>query len=665
MIAEIKKYTFLVHHRDYKDLLDLLRDAGAVHIIEKRKLEEDSDPGKELKLLRKYKEAIQKLSVLVPGTGPVENNSYPAEALDEYESLVIDNDEAKHHIEVLKPEAEKSKPWGNFDINIIEKLKESGWLVSFFSCSEKKFKEGWKVDYPLEIISRERGKLFFVIIHKENEPPVIRAEQLEIPERSAGSVLEEIERYEKRIEDNKSAIEKNAPGWLYSLNKGIDDIMSRFEYSEAAGQADKYAGDNLYVLEGWIPKSDEEKVLEMLQDSDCYYFVSDPAPDEKIPVILNNNRFASLFEPITKLFNLPDYKELDLTPFFAPFFMLFFGFCLGDGGYGLLFVVAGFIIKRKIDRKFRPIITLAQYFGVAAIVMGLLSGTFFGINLIDSGYVITGQSMVQMKDEGIPENMIQRIGQVKDIKFETRQNYINEVVKVIGEDNYSKYQRIILKNAESDLPVLNSVRHYMLDSMNLFYLAMIIGALQIIFGMILKIINITRMKGFRYSLATLGWVILIFTLIIFKGGGMLKLINEEQLKPLFIGFLAVAGILIFFLNSPDLNIFVRVGKGVWDSYNVITGVFGDLLSYIRLFALGISSSILGYVFNQISLQLLSVPYAGWLLCLILLIVGHTLNIAIATLGSFVHPMRLTFVEFYKNTGFTGGGIEYKPFKIKQ
>jgi V/A-type H+-transporting ATPase subunit I len=129
--------------------------------------------------------------------------------------------------------------------------------------------------------------------------------------------------------------------------------------------------------------------------------------------------------------------------------------------------------------------------------------------------------------------------------------------------------------------------------------------------------------------------------------------------------LGLSGVLIFLLNSPGINVFLRIGSGIWDSYNVITGVFGDLLSYIRLFALGISSGILGFVFNDISLPLLSVPYVGWLFFIIVLLIGHSINIFMATLGGFVHPMRLTFVEFYKNAGFTGGGIEYKPFKIKQ
>ena len=125
--------------------------------------------------------------------------------------------------------------------------------------------------------------------------------------------------------------------------------------------------------------------------------------------------------------------------------------------------------------------------------------------------------------------------------------------------------------------------------------------------------------------------------------------------------LGVGGVLVFFFNNPDKNVFARVGLGIWDSYGVVTGIFGDLLSYIRLFALAMSSSILGFVFNAISLQLLNIPYIGWLFFILLLAAGHTLNLLLSALGSFVHPMRLTFVEFYKNAGFAGGGKEYKPF----
>jgi V/A-type H+-transporting ATPase subunit I len=663
MIAGIKKYNFLVHHSDYTRLLDSLRSAGVVHVVEKRQLDEMSPAASDMKSLRKIKDTIRRINGIVPEAVPAGNYEDPGKVLEEFDSLTKEIEQALHQIELLKSEKEKAIPWGSFDIEMIRKLPESGWKISFYSCPEKSFDKEWKENHAVEIISQRRGRLFFAVIFKDEDLSDINAEEVNLPERDINAVREEQDDFTKRIERINSTIKARAPVWLTSLNKGMEDIINKFEYSLAAEQADKYADNTLYVLEGWVPEEEQKKVEELLEKADCYAFTTDPDPEEKIPVILKNGKFASLFEPISKLFALPNYRELDLTPYFAPFFMLFFGFCLGDAGYGLVFIIAGFIIKRKIDKKFRPIITLGQYFGTAAVIMGLLSGTLFGINLINTGYTITGNSITQMKDMGVPVNTLSELSMLRDQRFESRQSFSEEVADKIGQENYSKYGKTIIRYAEPDLPLLSSFRHFMLDSLNMFYLALLLGALQIIFGMILRVINISKLNGFKYSLSTIGWIVLIVTLVIFMGGGKLSIIDKEKLKPLFFGLLGVSGIMIFFLNNPDKNIFIRFGMGIWDSYGIITGVFGDLLSYIRLFALGISSSILGFVFNQISLQLLSVPFLGWLLFGILLLVGHSLNIAIATLGSFVHPMRLTFVEFYKNAGFTGGGIEYKPFKI--
>jgi len=120
--------------------------------------------------------------------------------------------------------------------------------------------------------------------------------------------------------------------------------------------------------------------------------------------------------------------------------------------------------------------------------------------------------------------------------------------------------------------------------------------------------------------------------------------------------------LIVLFSDPSVGLPGRVGKGLWELYG-ITGFFGDLLSYIRLFALGISSAILGYVVNNIAWQInQGVPYVGPVLFVLFLVVGHGANLLIASLGAFVHPMRLTFVEFYKNAGFKGGGRKYDPLR---
>ena len=126
-----------------------------------------------------------------------------------------------------------------------------------------------------------------------------------------------------------------------------------------------------------------------------------------------------------------------------------------------------------------------------------------------------------------------------------------------------------------------------------------------------------------------------------------------------------------FYNNPDKNIFVNFGGGIWSVYGMATGLLGDLLSYIRLFALGLTGGVLGGVFNTLAMQanegladMTGIAPVGWLVMLIVLLLGHGINFGLCMISSFVHPMRLTFVEFFKNANFEGGGKAYNPFRQK-
>ena len=276
--------------------------------------------------------------------------------------------------------------------------------------------------------------------------------------------------------------------------------------------------------------------------------------------------------------------------------MLFFGFCLGDAGYGLLFIIGAGLYKLKAKNEFKPYLTLIQFLGFATIIFGTVSGTFFGINLIDA--------------------------------------------EISWTENY---------------------RNLFLNPDKMFNLALILGGVQIIFGLFIRAANQIKQFGFSYSLATWGWLIILLGSIIYVFLSSTEIIPPN--KTILYIILTTGGFFILFFSDPKINVFARIGKGVWDIYSTVTGIFGDLLSYIRLFALGLSSAILGFVINDIGMQILgSSKILGPVFFVIFLIIGHTLNILISSLGSFVHPMRLTFVEFYKSAGFIGGGEEYKPFR---
>ena len=211
---------------------------------------------------------------------------------------------------------------------------------------------------------------------------------------------------------------------------------------------------------------------------------------------------------------------------------------------------------------------------------------------------------------------------------------------------------------------LTSYKQFMIDSDQLFNLALILGGVQIIFAMFVKAFGAIRRYGFLYSLETWGWLILILGL-----GGLYLAFGAEMfsIAPyLCYTVLGVAGLFIFILNTPGRNPLINFGAGLWNTYNMVTGLLGDLLSYIRLFALGICSGVMGFVFNDLAMQLSgNIPVISQLVMLIILLLGHSLNIFMSALGSFVHPMRLTFVEFYKNAGFEGGGKKYNPLKLSE
>ena len=158
-------------------------------------------------------------------------------------------------------------------------------------------------------------------------------------------------------------------------------------------------------------------------------------------------------------------------------------------------------------------------------------------------------------------------------------------------------------------------------------------------------------------------VLIVMISIPFYAMGSFEVLAPETANKIALISLIVGGIPALFYNTPGKNPLLNLGIGIWDTYQTASGLLGDVLSYIRLFALGISSAILGNVFNTLAMDLSpDTIVLRQIVMILILAFGHSLNFFMAALGSFVHPLRLTFVEFYKNAGFMGGGKKYEPFR---
>ena len=365
------------------------------------------------------------------------------------------------------------------------------------------------------------------------------------------------------------------------------------------------AGDRLMVLEGWIPEDREAEVEAFLATQDVYYEIRAARKDEDAPIKLKNNAFVRMYEVLTKMYGMPDYGEFDPTPMIAPFFTLFFAFCLGDSGYGLILIALGLLLKRKLSKSMAGMMNLVITLGCATTIFGAILGTFFGISLFDSA---------------LPDSV--------------------KRFMIAGKVEGTNYDKQML-------------------------LAIIVGIVHISVAMTVKAIVTTVRYGFKESLSAWGWMLLVVGFVATGSLAFLNVIPSGLSEWLFIGIGSVAGIGIYLLNNLHRNVLANIGAGLWDTYNMASGLMGDVLSYLRLYALGLAGGLLGGVFNQLAFMVQDAAggVAGILCCGLILVLGHSLNIAMSCLSAFVHPLRLTFVEYFKNSGYDGQGKAYRPFSV--
>jgi V/A-type H+-transporting ATPase subunit I len=139
-------------------------------------------------------------------------------------------------------------------------------------------------------------------------------------------------------------------------------------------------------------------------------------------------------------------------------------------------------------------------------------------------------------------------------------------------------------------------------------------------------------------------------------------LSPEAIQWALIAIGGISALAIYIFNTPGRNPLINVGAGLWDTYNMATGILGDVLSYLRLFALGLAGGMLGQAFNDLAMSIKGDAMMTWIPVILILVAGHVINILLSSLGAFVHPMRLTFMEYFKNAGYEGKGSAYNPLK---
>ncbi|MBQ8270122.1 MAG: ATPase V [Bacteroidaceae bacterium] len=612
MISKMNKVTLLIYYKEYEAFLERLRSVGVVHIEERKSgVAENTETQELLAQSGRYSRIIKRLEGLAGKDKlPAMQGVDAGVLVDNAETLYTEIEQLKTALQVVEKDVAAMTPWGDFDFSLLDKLSVAGYKVNFFVTAARDFKEEWCSLYNAVTIAENSSKLHFVTVTRNDVAVDVDAETAKIPTASLSALEAEAQSILAEIAEKENKLVEFATKNLSTIAAGLVALNKKMEFSNVVLSGEKVSGDKLLLLQGWVPQDEQKALVDMLEKDSVFYEITKPKIGDNIPVKFKNDAFTRMYEVLTKMYGMPSGTDFDPTPIVAPFFSLFFAFCMGDSGYGLVLILLGFLLKKKLGKDMAGMMNLVITLGIFTTFIGALFGTFFGMSLLS-------------EHSPIPQVLKEFI--------------ISGKINLFG--------------AEYDKQMI---------------LALAIGVVHISIAMTVKAINTTVFFGFKEAISSWGWWLVVVGGTVVGTLSFLSVIPAEVSKWALIAIGGVGAVGIYLLNSFNRNVFMNIGAGLWDTYNMAAGLLGDILSYIRLFALGLAGGMLGQTFNTLALMVVEGQEGvgaviGWIGFGLIIVFGHTLNIAMSCLSAFVHPLRLTFVEYFKNAGYDGKGVEYKPF----
>ncbi len=605
MIEQMTKYSFVLLSGGADAFLERLQGLGVVDITRSKK---PVDSKSETLLARSeaLQKACGKLEALDFSKDPdweeVERLSRQeapeGDPVELYTELSARLDTVRKEVEESHKQVEVLRPWGEFDADALKGIEANGFKIRYYCVSKKKFDSSWASQYPLQEIFDNGSKVWFVTV-SDDENYSFPAEETAAPEHDFSSEQKRLESLQKEMTSVKASL-LQLKERLPEMKEEKNLKASELDLYLAGAGAGTAAEGLVTTFTGFAPTEGDERLCSELDKMDgIVYIKEDAVKEDNPPIKFKENRFVKMFTVLTDMYGRPVYDEFDPTPYISFFFTLFFAMCMGDAGYGIILAILGIGMRNaKGMSSMAPLVTTL---GVATFVMGIILHTFFGMDISTAAWV----------------------------------------------PGFLKKCMITGTIAGYDAQMLLSIA---------------IGVVHLCIAMTLKAAYSVKRKGFTNSLGTLGWTLLIVGGVIVGAVALLGVLDSAVTKWVVIVLGIVSAVGIFLLNDIHRNPLLNIGSGLYETYNTVTGLLGDVLSYLRLYALGLAGGMLGSAFNSLGMTVfgIDVPVVNILGCALILVFGHVLNLAMCVLGAFVHPLRLNFLEFFKNSGYEGAGRVYSP-----
>lgn len=425
---------------------------------------------------------------------------------------------------------------------------------------------------------------------------------------TASEKIAELQEQVKVLQKEKQALLEES----LSFEDDIPDFKQLYDYYSVEN-ARLVASDGLaltkssFILEGWFPKDEEEKVVTAIKDTTDAVVLEtrEPIAGDSVPTLTKNNKIVAPYENITNMYSPPSYRDVDPNPVVAFFYFLIFGIMMGDAVYGLILMLCGFLgyfLTKPAPGKGKLLLIIGMG-GISTFIWGVLFGGWLAFDV--SGTFLEKLIWFKPIDESNPNTALYMLG-----------------------------------------------------------LSLVVGVVQINVSLGMKgYILIKRDKDFvGFFQSVISWYSILIGIICLALNLLLKL--ADGFKTAGIVFLAVGVGLILILGGHGKKGIKKVFGGFSELYGGVN-FFSDILSYSRLFGLGLSTAVIGMVVNEICKVIINiltfngVAVLGVIVAIPIFAVGHVFNVAINTLGTYIHDARLQFIEFFGRF-YEGGGHVFKP-----
>ena len=644
MIVPMKKVSFVVTNDSKKDALKKLRTLGVVHL---EQIYGSSEKLSQLKeTYSQLEEVLMLLSEIKYDKKSIEQKKLSSSNVVEKANQIIElNETKKNYVEELSSasrELERLASWGGFNPDDFSYLANKGINLIPFECSTDSYKK-IPEDVNFVYVNSDKTQVRFLVISEDgSKPESLTSEYLQVlnPEMSTAELSESCVKYRKEISSIEKEIQKNVC-YIQSIKDTMKvfakDIEFENAYSGMATDAEEGTEATLAWLTGYVPAEELAIVQKAAKENHWACLADDPAEEDEVPTKLQNNKFVSLIYPVSDfLGTVPGYREYDISSWFLLFFCVFFGMIFGDGGYGLLLVITslGMFLSNIVKRKSVPApLYLLLLLGLSTTMWGALTCNWFGL-----------------KPELLPETL-------KPILFSLDWNYISNASSLPTNLVTENLQIFCFSLALIHL----SIAHLMAIAKNIKSPKFLgdLGSLLLLWGIFYLVLNmVVNGVRFPFDLDIADVPLALGSNVEFAKTGIS--ISTVMFPLIGIGF-----VLNFVFANYNGSVIESVKESCVNIISVLLGVvnvFSDIVSYIRLWAVGLAGAAIAQTVNEMAGPTLGgfLIFAG----ILLLVFGHGLNMVLNVLSVIVHGVRLNTLEFSSHLGMSWSGFSYKPFAEK-